>query len=505
MNSSQMDSGPLVIRVDASVEIGTGHVTRCLALAQAWQDAGGRTVFAVAESPSAIRARLSLESLEVVDLSCTPGTAEDASLTVALAQERRSRWIAVDGYRFGSDYQRDLKAAGSRVLFIDDYGHAPPYSANVILNQNVSASAELYADREPQTRLLLGPHYCLLRHEFAAWRDWKREVSPLCHRVLVMMGGSDPENLTARVIEALCQAGLDLQATVVAGGSNPHFPALQNAAAHSGLKITLLQDVANVAELMAAADVAVSAAGSTCWELCLLGLPALLLDVAANQTALAKELDRSGCAIHVGDRTVSANKIAKELQRLCGAHELRHSLSRRSRELVDGKGAARVVSFLCGPERMRLRRVVGDDQRLLWDWANDPAVRAASFSPDPISWETHVAWFSEKLSSKKSVILVAEDGDAAPVGQIRFDARSDGEWDVDVSIDRALRGCGLASQLIRLGMQVLREQDRGARVHAFVMPENLASIRAFERSAFRQEGIEKVRGYAAIHLVCDGR
>src|SRR5208282_5813137 len=101
---------------------------------------------------------------------------------------------------------------------------------------------------------------------------------------------------------------------VVIGGSNPHAEMLQRRVAEARVKITVLQDVSNPADLMAAADVAISAAGSTCWELCLLGLPALLIDVADNQTALAAELERRGCAIHIGNKTVSAKKIEDELR-----------------------------------------------------------------------------------------------------------------------------------------------------------------------------------------------
>ena len=490
---------------------------RCLALAQAWQDAGGRAVFAMAEATPAIQARLVAESYEVVSVSHAAGTADDASQTIALAGERKSDWIVVDGYQFTADYQRALKAAGCKVLFLDDYGHAQHYFADFVLNQNACASADSYLHKEPQTRLLLGPKYCLLRREFAGWRRRQRDVSAVCHRVLVMMGGSDPENLTARVIEALAIARLEhVETTAVIGGSNPHFTMLQELAARCGQKIKVQRDILNMAEPMALADVAVSAAGSTCWELCLMGLPALLVDVADNQAELARELDRRGCAIRVGDRSVSAEKIADQLKRLVGSHELRQSLSQHSRELVDGNGATRVVSVLRGTEGLRLRRARVDDVLLLWEWANDPDVRAASFSSAPISWETHVAWFTERLGldikicpeekpgQKRSLILIAEDEDATPLGQIRFDSRPDGEWEVDVSVAKSMRQRGMASQIILLGVQVLMKEDSNVRVHAFVKSENVASIKAFERAAFRQTDTEPGRSHGAIHLIFPG-
>jgi UDP-2,4-diacetamido-2,4,6-trideoxy-beta-L-altropyranose hydrolase len=496
-----MTAASLLIRADASIAIGTGHAMRCLALAQAWQDAGGRAVFAMAETTPAIQERLVAERCEVVSISSAAGTAEDASQTIAIGRDQKAEWIVVDGYHFSADYQRALKAGGFKILFLDDYGHAQHYSADLVLNQNVCARAECYADREPQTRLLLGPRYCLLRREFGAWRNWKREVSPLCSHVLVMMGGSDPENLTARVIQALVSARLEVETTVVVGGSNPHFAMLQNLAAQSGQKITVRRDVSNMAEPMAAADVAISAAGSTCWELCLLGLPALLIDVADNQSELVRELDRRGCAVHVGDRTVSVDKIAEQLKRLVGSQELRQSLSQRSRELVDGDGAKRVVSVLRGTEGVRLRRARADDVRLLWEWANDPEVRAASFSSAPIPWETHVAWFAEKVGQNRSLLFIAEDEQGIAFGQIRFDLKG-GEAELNLSLAKQKRGIGLAVPLIEAGVRELLAGTDCERVHAFVKPQNAASARAFEKAGFVRVGVEQVRENSAVHFIC---
>jgi UDP-2,4-diacetamido-2,4,6-trideoxy-beta-L-altropyranose hydrolase len=502
----------LLFRTDASVAIGTGHAMRCLALAQAWQDAGAQAVFALAESTASIDERLRSETFEVLPVSCVDGTREDANQTIALAQAQRAEWIVVDGYQFDAEYQRALNDAGLKILFLDDYGHATHYSADLVLNQNVCANEALYADRESYTQLLLGPRYCLLRREFAVWHDWKREVSPACHRLLIMMGGSDPENLTARVITAIERAkheGPDaLDVTVVVGGSNPHSSGLQSLAARSQQKISVRRDVSNMGELMAAADIAVSAAGSTCWELCLLALPALLIDVAPNQTALAEDLDRKRCAVHIGNQTVSAQEIAHQLERLLGSHQLRRSLSERSRELVDGNGSSRVVSVMrgtdsCGKLGLRLRRALPDDIRLLWEWANDPETRAASFSSGPISWETHSGWFGKKMADDKSLILIAENEKATPWGQIRFDVRADGDWEVDVSIAPTMRGRGLASWLVKHGVQALLNHRHPLRVHALVRRANVASAKAFERAGFKRIGTEQIAGDSALHFIYD--
>jgi UDP-2,4-diacetamido-2,4,6-trideoxy-beta-L-altropyranose hydrolase len=481
--------------------MGTGHVMRCLALAQSWQDAGGSAVFAMAApSPWALE-RLLKESVETIEISATPGAESDVRQTSDLAHQRAAAWVVVDGYQFGADYQRTLKAAGFKVLFLDDYGHARDYSADLVLNQNVSADESVYERRESYTRLLLGPRYCLLRREFNEWRGWKREVAPSGHRVLVTMGGSDPENVTERAIAALNLVEDDeFEATVLVGGNNAQSELLGRIADGVGKKIVLRRDVSNIAELMEWADVAVSGAGTTCWEICRLGLPALLIDLTENQTPLARELDRRGCAIHLGGPgDLSPEKLARRVERLLRSRDDRQAMSLRCQELVDGEGARRMVSALQSGG-LHIRPAQKDDGRLLWEWANESQARGSSFSSAPIPWATHVAWFAEKLRQDKCHIFIAEDGKGTPIGQIRFDTRTDGDSDVDISIAKAWRGRGFAVPLIKQAAGLILNAGP-ARLHAFVKPENVASVKAFEKGGFIREGIEQVQGNAAIHLI----
>jgi UDP-2,4-diacetamido-2,4,6-trideoxy-beta-L-altropyranose hydrolase len=495
-------SQALVIRADSSIVMGAGHVMRCLALAQAWQDVGGRVVFATGDLSSAIEQRLRSEQVEVVKFNGLRGAAQDASQLEELGRAHHADWVVVDGYQFDADYQRKVKDAGLKLLFIDDDGHAQHYLADLVLNQNAHACESLYQSRAPQTKLLLGPRFALLRREFEGWRHWKRETVPLARRVLVTMGGSDPDNVTAIVIHALQLASIKgLEAIIVIGASNPHVESLERAASQSQANVSVLKDVTNMAEHMAWADVAISGAGSTCWEMCLLGLPALLIDLAENQRAVAKELDRRGAAIHLGGTdNAFPEKIADKLRWLLDSNEIRTALSMQARELVDGKGAERVISAM-RDEMLRLRRVEEKDCRLLWEWANDPQVRNASFSQAPIPWDQHQSWFAGMLRNDGCLSLIAEDENGRGVGQLRVDRRSGQECDIDVSLSRDFRGAGQGSRFIDLGVRNVFESTGMERVHAFIRPENRASIRAFERANFVKLGEEVVKGHAAIHYV----
>jgi UDP-2,4-diacetamido-2,4,6-trideoxy-beta-L-altropyranose hydrolase len=335
----------LLIRADASTSIGTGHVMRCIALAQAWQDAGGQATFAMTASTPALQTRLEAEGMNIAHLVAEGGSQDDARQTTALAQEMGACCVVADGYHFGAAYQQQIKAVGLKLLLVDDYGHADHYSADIVLNQNMTADEAMYVRREPYTRLLLGPRYVLLRREFWPWRDWQREVVPVARKVLVTLGGSDPDNVTLLVMQALHQIAVeDVEVVVLAGGSNPHYDTLHDTAQEAPYAVQLRQNVHNMPELMAWADLCIGAAGSTSWERCLLGLPSLLVVLADNQQLIAEHLHAQGIATNLGRTgSVSAAELARAIAQLAHDADARAEMMRRGQALVDGRGAERIA------------------------------------------------------------------------------------------------------------------------------------------------------------------
>jgi len=321
---------------------------RCIALAQAWQDAGGRAAFLMATEAPALKSRLHSAGMEVVHLPVHPGSTDDAIQTADYAHQVEADWGIVDGYRFGADYQRIIKDSGLRLLFIDDNGHAGHYSADLVLNQNIHAHEGLYPNREPYTRLLLGTRYVLLRREFLKWRGWKREIPEVACKVLVTMGGSDPNNVTLKVIQALQQVDIDgLEAIVVVGGSNPHYGELQSAVQDSRFPIRLESNVTNMPELMAWADVAVAAGGSTIWELAFIGVPIIGLSRAEQEEVLLQRSTQSGISVNLGVyHYVQPGWICEELTGLVYNKERRLAMSLAGRSLVDGLGSDRIINLI---------------------------------------------------------------------------------------------------------------------------------------------------------------
>ncbi len=231
-------------------------------------------------------------------------------------------------------------------------------------------------------------------------------------------------------------------------------------------------------ELMAWADIAVSAAGSTCAEMCLLGLPAILIDLAENQRPVAQELSRRQAAIHLGSsKEVTAADIAGKVQSLLLSTEHRVSLSRRSRELVDGEGAERVRAAIRG-EDLRLRHVQEKDCRQLWEWANDPEVRPVSFATEPISWERHLEWFNSKLCDPNAVLYLVVDSGGIPAGQVRYQI-DETRAAVSISLAPQFRGKGYGEVVLKMATEDLFRTTAVTQIDAYVKPNNTASLRLF--------------------------
>lgn len=337
----------VLIRADASIESGTGHIMRTLALGQECMAAGIKPTFCLARTTAALNARLVSEQLEVLAINATPGGDDDAAETIKLARHLGAAWVVADGYHFGAAWQNRIKAAGEvSLLVFDDYGHASHYFADVVLNQNLGACAELYAHKEDFTRVLLGTRYVQLRREFSRWREWTRDVHGVARRILVTMGGSDPHNVTGAVLSALAALPA-LEVEVVIGGSNPHLNALQSQAAELSASVNLNVDERDMGKLMAAADIAISAAGTTSWELAFMSLPNVIITLAENQVDIAAALAAERVSVNLGMYSdVSAERIRDAVGTLLNNESARQRMGRRGRELVDGRGGERAVRHL---------------------------------------------------------------------------------------------------------------------------------------------------------------
>lgn len=343
----------LLVRADAGSDIGTGHVMRCIALAEAWRRhaAGTSARFVLAHATNSVEELLRRRGFEVDRPSVGPGSAEDAAATADLARRHRAEAVVLDGYHFGVTYQRIVARVASTLLICDgDY--LDGYATDLLLDQNVTARPETYLPKTSGTvRFLLGPRYVLLRDEYRRWRDWRRPQDASAHRVLITMGGADAANVTGSLLESVVRAEPDeLALDVVVGPVNDRYDDLRRLADAAPIDIRIHRNVPDMAELIARVDIAVTAAGSTLWELLYMQTPSVAFTVAPNQAPVADRLAREGYIVVAdGARTLDLRQVVAPLLADPG---LRAALARRGRALIDGLGADRVAADLATESKL---------------------------------------------------------------------------------------------------------------------------------------------------------
>ncbi|MGE5396031.1 MAG: UDP-2,4-diacetamido-2,4,6-trideoxy-beta-L-altropyranose hydrolase [Chitinophagales bacterium] len=336
----------LVIRADASASIGSGHLMRCLALGQAWRDNGGQVVF-ITSCNSNQKELLLQEKFEVIEVAKPHPDSGDLALTTQVLSSCPGAWLVLDGYNFDPSYQLAIKNTGHRLMITDDMAHLNHYYADVILNQNIYA-LDLNYPCESKTRLLMGIKYVLLRQQFRRWKDWQREVPDKAAKILVTLGGGDSKNVTESVLKAIKFMELPpVQIKVIIGGNNPHYDDLRMISQEFPVDIVLIRDAQNMPELMAWADLAITAAGSTAWEMAFMGLPSLVIILADNQRWIAEALEKKNVAVNLGHfENLAPDVMVNKLKWLMADVEERQRMSNSARTMIDGKGVYRVLDAL---------------------------------------------------------------------------------------------------------------------------------------------------------------
>lgn len=338
-----MSPGLLAIRADANARIGLGHAMRCFALAEGWRARGGEVVFFSGGAvPDQVAARFERAGLGFRILD----EPDDGAAFAAAAEESGAKWLVIDGPFADSHYVSAARRAAP-VLLIDDAAAAESYPADLLLNQNVQAEAARYAGRTA-AGILAGPRYALIRSDLRLDLA-EREISETPKRILVLVGGADPNGHLATLAEAaaaaLGQAGIaGGQVDAVIGPANPWRPE----ALISGSMVYRV-GVRDLGALVAAADIALSSAGSTVWELSLHGTPMILGASVPVEEPVGAGMAAKGAALYLGRlQECPPERITAETIRLLQDAGERKKLSRAAAALVDGLGVERVLDAMLG-------------------------------------------------------------------------------------------------------------------------------------------------------------
>ena len=555
----------IVFRTDASLQIGTGHVMRCLTLADELCERGAEIKFVCREHPGNLIGLIEGKGYTVLRLPQPAGSADamcypapfckdgsggnavelaaevgrnkpapsgvsgkpadrmpemvaerpysslqpilnstskelahaawlgvpwqqDATETLAALGETQPAWLIVDHYALDSRWEQTLRPSVGKIMVIDDLADRP-HDCDLLLDQNLYQDmAVRYDSLVPATcAKLLGPKYALLRPEFAQARKTLRQRDGQVRRILVFFGGVDPTNETEKAIHALASiADRQFTVDVVVGGGNPHQQQIEKLCAmHEGFHYHCQVD--NMAELMAAADLAIGAGGTATWERCAVGLNAVVTVLAANQQELAEMAARSGLCFYFSNpriQTISSDNLLPIIRVCLDFPETLRHYSENCLKTVDALGIHRVVNILF-PQQIIIRRATIEDCDSVLEWRNSGETRRYAFENKVIPLGIHREWYKKSLESSNRIILIGEI-DNIQVGVLRYDFM-DKDAQISIFLVPGFQGRGIGVQLIKTGTLWIQENYPNIkRIKAEILINNMQSINAFLSAGFKE-------------------
>lgn len=546
----------VAICADASRQIGSGHLMRCLSLARALRQIGAEVRFYYAAWPGHADTWLNAQGFhgELLDFAVDNFLADEnakdsANVWSTLWQQqyghaclkawqpwlqslntqatssvhRTIDWCIYDNYGLAADFVKVIKPSCRQLMAIDDLANRE-HPVDLLLDQNaVFGMQTRYQTWLPAAcTQLLGPQYALLRPEFysssvpssvptTAQTSSARSYQQV-NRILVSIGGSDTVGLTERLCKLLFaqQVFADISLDVVVGSAYEKITELTELIA-ARANSRLFVQTNEMANLMRQADLAIGAGGSSQWERALTHLPSLVVAVADNQQPGCEYLQHLGAIQYLGRvEQVSDELLLNAITNIIENKDLRQALAERAYALMaiaqndasssatqvlysGAEKVARKMSFLSTLATLALRQAESADAELLFTWANDPNVRAMAFNKAPIAWATHLAWFEQKRQDASTDIWICEQFGQA-VGQCRLNAITPLIGEIHLNLNPACRGLGLAAAMIAKACQASIARHQWQEIHAVVKLSNHASIRAFIRAGFQPTRQEQCYG-----------
>ncbi len=465
-----------LFRCEASSTIGTGHVIRCLTLADTLAKAGWNCVFASSdETTRTVPAILTAQYEHIAPEQITTQTVVDL--------------LIVDGYQFDAAYEQSLRHHVKKIFVIDDMTDRQ-HDCDLLMDQTHGREAQDYKSLVPPGCMIFtGAQYALLRPQFAQARDAaliaRKTRAGKIERILILISGSDPDGVTLKALEAVTQLKtMPAVDVIIRRDAAIYAQADKIRAAHAD-KIRFLENVADMATLMTQADLCIGAGGTASWERCCLGLPTVLIEIADNQKFVAKNLAKAGAVKYLGPHEkLSSNTIAENIEWLMDhPHEV-IAMSQKAASLCDGQGTRRIASILNSMLNISLRPLTKADSDILYQWQTEPDARRYSRNPAVPTPAEHENWMGSFLKKTGSFGYIILDG-AEPAGFVRLDALSqDAGYEVSILVGRTFQGKSIALRALNLLIQNHPEKS----LKAYIYPENTASLTLFRNAGFAQDG-----------------
>jgi UDP-2,4-diacetamido-2,4,6-trideoxy-beta-L-altropyranose hydrolase/UDP-4-amino-4,6-dideoxy-N-acetyl-beta-L-altrosamine N-acetyltransferase len=513
----------VVFRVDASLKMGTGHVMRCLTLAQVLKENSVNVEFICRQHEGSLNNKISSIGFNVYELELLEKSEvdnkllhshwlgvtqqQDANDCINILKSEKTDWLIVDHYALDEDWQCKLKPFYEKIMVIDDLADRK-HQCDILLDQTFGRQQKDYLALVPKDcAILLGSQYALLRPEFAKWRAYsiERRSKLEFRRLLINMGGVDVDNVTGKVLQELstCHLPNDINITIIMGKSAPHLEDVRAIARILPCKAEVKIDVDNMAEIMANTDMAIGAAGTTTWERCCLALPTIQIIIAKNQIFSAETLARH-----------NAVKLLKEVkdvgQLLKNSTEWMDDIGNAASQTCDGMGVYKIFSkmtdykitiedigevTLCNYANLNLY-----DKNLALNMRNHPEIKKWMSNQYDISKESHLSFIQNlKSNIEQRYFLVKQSKQV--VGSINFsqiDSHNSVEFGLYTNPFEQVKGTGRILEaaashyaFVELGVKKIKLK---------VFSCNVRAINFYKKNGFEQVAIEKVNNKDMLYM-----
>jgi UDP-2,4-diacetamido-2,4,6-trideoxy-beta-L-altropyranose hydrolase len=483
----------VVIRADASADIGGGHIYRCLTLAGALTGTNKEVHFICRQLNGHLAKLIEQRGFDVSLLPADNPIDElnDAIQCRELLEQLSPALIIVDHYQLSAQWHTVISPLTQQLVVIDDIANRP-YNCDLLFDQSLARTADEYAPWLTQRckTVITGAQHALLRAPFIELREQakiKRSTPRKIENVLVAMGATDPQNVTLTVLQQLtCN---DWKINVVLTDKAKHLNSVRDFIAASPLNIDLLVNVSDMAALILESDIAIAAAGTSMLERCCLGLPSVIVCLADNQKHIAKAVAQSHSAIGVIDINLISSKLSDVLHAFINDSSQYQQIASKAFAICNGEGSEHLTSLintLMQQQQLWLKPVTETDRQVLYQWQLAPKTRQYSRDPNPPTLDQHQRWFTSILHNKLVGFYLIMNGEQQ-CGYVRLHPAVQNNiigWEVSIALAPDAYGLGFGHKALLLAANLHPEKT----LLAYIEAQNQPSVKTFAKAGYTAIG-----------------
>lgn len=506
----------VVFRVDAALHIGSGHVMRCLTLADELTLQGAKCLFICREFTGNLCSFIQDKGYDVLTLSVDDinlvkidnqrvphehwlgvDYSTDALQTISILNNLNIAidWLIVDHYAIDIRWESLLRPYVKKIMLIDDLADRQ-HDGDLLLDQTYGRKESDYRQLLTNScQYLLGAKYALLRREFLAYRKSALNyydhdlLQDSVNRIFISMGGVDHDNCTGFIIDRINELAISKndELHIVMGKNAIWLNEIKQQLSKLKCRHFLHYNVKNIAQIMSNCNLAIGAGGTTTWERCCLGIPSIVITTADNQKMIATRLAELGTHWYVGTFSRLSTSVFKAaLSHALFDKRCLQVMSRIARDICDGYGVRRVANVLTN-HSIRFLLATEEDIKLLYEWRNHPTIRFSSFNTAEIDYEVHCRWMKSKLVDKNCKILLALNDKQQKIGCVRLDIVGNiATISIYLDPNQLSYGYGkIVLQNIPLWLQ--QNNIYVEAIRAQVKSDNYASISIFKQSGYKEQ------------------